>query len=373
MKISCHAFFHTHTGMPFPDIGLEVESPLPTTPGPKSYRDFSTPMRSSHTRGSSDCLAESQGRDLLSHCEHNSKIWRECNESSVMIDHLASLGSLPEKTISTIIKSEQYSLFLKSVNQGRTNEHQFHMLATLITRQVQKETQSSVIYVAAGQYPLFTCRSQVDKVNQPTSTSLKIDFFTAKIKLNEDTKAVYSDCFDGTSRLLSKNLHKALTNTSGTDLATNAQKDFAMEDIRTVVELKSKTIAINESKCLGNLALKAAELLRYQFHRRFILGFLVAGEKIRVILFSREGVFIGAPAYFMKTTLLVRCIAATVSATDIELGLPPDGFFTYKNDQKFSIALESTHTGQKLFFDNLQQTQWPSPDILIGRGTQFIK
>lgn len=290
-----------------------------------------------------------------------------------MIDHVASLSSLPEETISTIMKSEEYSLYLKSVNKGRANEHQFHMLATLITRHVQKETQSSVIYVAAGQYPLFTCRSQVDKENQPTSTSLKIDFFTTKIKLSEDTKAIYSDCFDGTSRLVSNNLHQALTNTSGIDLATNAQKDFAMEDIRTVLELKSKTAAINESKCLENLTLKAAELLRYQFHRRFLLGFLVAGNKIRVILFSREGVFMGAPAYFMENTLLVRCIAATVSAADIELGLPPEGFFTYSNDQKFSIALESVHTGQKLFFDNLQQTQWPSPDIIIGRGTSVHK
>lgn len=182
-------------------------------------------MRSSQTRGSSDFLAESRGRDLLSHCEHYSRIWRESHNSSVMIDHLASLSSLPEETISTIMKSEEYSLFLKSVNQGRANEHQFHMLATLITREVQKDTKSSVIYVAAGQYPLFTCRSHVYTVNQPTS-SFKIGFFTAKFKLNEDTKAVYSACFDGASRLLSKNLHKALADTSGTDLATNAQKDF---------------------------------------------------------------------------------------------------------------------------------------------------
>lgn len=81
----------------------------------------------------------------------------------------------------------------------------------------------------------------------------------------------------------------------------------------------------------------------------------------------------GAPARLMKTTLLVRCLAATVSAADIELGLPTDGFFTYNNDQMFTIALESAHTSQKLFFDSLQQTQWPSPDILIGRGTTVHK
>lgn len=58
----------------------------------------------------------------------------------------------------------------------------------------------------------------------------------------------------------------------------------------------------------------------------------------------------------METTLLVRCIAATVSASNIKLGLPSEDFFTYSSDQNFSIALKSVHSGQKLFFDNLEQT-----------------
>lgn len=202
-----------------------------------------------------------------------------------MIDYVTSLTSLLEQTISAIMMLEEYSLFLKSVNQGRVNEHQFDVLVIFITRQVQKETQLSVIYVVARQYPLFTGRNQADKENQPIS--FKIDFFTAKIKWSEKNKAVHSDCFDGASWPWSKRLHEVLTNTLETDLANNAQKNFAMEDIQTLLKLISKTATINESKCLENLTLKATELLRYQFHWRFILGFLVAGNKIRVILFSR--------------------------------------------------------------------------------------
>ena len=110
-----------------------------------------------------------------------------------MIYHVASLASLPEETISTIMKSDEYDLFLKSVNQGRVNEHRFHMLAALMTRQLQKKPNPSVIYVAGGHCPLFS-RHKVDKENQPTSTSLKIYFFTTKIKWDDETKAFHSDC-----------------------------------------------------------------------------------------------------------------------------------------------------------------------------------
>ena len=146
-----------------------------------------------------------------------------------------------------------------------------------------------------------------------------------------------------------------------------------MEDIRIILELNSKTAAMNETKCLENITLKATELLRYQFYRRFMLCFLVPGSKIRVILFSRERVFVGAPACFMDTVLLVRCIAATLFASDIDLGLPPEGLFTYSDDRKFSITLESAYTDQTVQFDNLQQAQWPSQGILIGRGTSVLK
>lgn len=65
-----------------------------------------------------------------------------------------------------------------------------------------------------------------------------------------------SDCFEKASRLVSKKLYQVLTSTPGNDLADNDQKDFAMEDIRAILELESKTAAINELKCLENLTLK---------------------------------------------------------------------------------------------------------------------
>lgn len=67
------------------------------------------------------------------------------------------------------------------------------------------------------------------------------------------------------TRSLSGKLYQVLTSTSGNDLADNAKKDFAMEDI-TLLELKSQITLINDAKCLENLNVKATELLR-QFKR----------------------------------------------------------------------------------------------------------
>lgn len=48
------------------------------------------------------------------------------------------------------------------------------------------------------------------------------------------------------------------------------------------------------------------EIFRYQFHCCFILGFLVAGFKIRVVFINKKGVFVETPAKFLDNTLLVR-------------------------------------------------------------------
>lgn len=161
-----------------------------------------------------------------------------------------------------------------------------------------------------------------------------------------------------------KKLYKDLTNTLNTGLLNNIEENF---DRR--YQLKSKTTAMNESKFLENLSLKATGLLIYQFQRRFYLRLCGSRRQDTSKIVCRKGALMRAPAYFMKTTALVRCIAANISASDIELRLLLAGFFTYNNDQKFCIAIKSLHSGQKLFFDNPQQTPRPSPDIFTRRGT----
>lgn len=134
-------------------------------------------------------------------------------------------------------------------------------------------------------------------------------------------------------------------------MVTNTQEDFTIKDIQIIIELKSKTATIIKLKYLKNLILKVAEVFRYQVYQRFILELLILGEKIQAILYNGKMVSIEVLAYFIKITLLMRCIIATISATNIKLELFLDSFFIHSNDQKFSIAFELIYTNQKHVFD----------------------
>lgn len=80
------------------------------------------------------------------------------------------------------------------------------------------------------------------------------------------------------------------------------------------------------------------------------------------------------PMDFKNTPLPVNCLIATLSASDVELGLPPAGYFTYFSDnQGFSIILKAVHTSKDLIIDILKQTRLPSLETLIGPGTSGFK
>lgn len=49
--------------------------------------------------------------------------------------------------------------------------------------------------------------------------------------------------------------------------------------------------------------------------------------------------------YFIKIILLVCYIATIVFATSMNLKLPLESFFTYNNNQNFSIAFELVYIG----------------------------
>lgn len=146
--------------------------------------------------------------------------------------------------------SNKYNLFLESINSGRANEVWFHRLTTFVSLELQKKSHPFVIL--------------------KTRFSLHYDhqkYIISPPRLEEMTSPKLFTLIVLT-RSLSGKLYQILTSTPGNDLADNAKKDFAMEDI-TLLELKSKTTLINDAKCLENLNLKnlkVIELLR-QFKR----------------------------------------------------------------------------------------------------------
>src|SRR2546430_8120672 len=63
---------------------------------------------------------------------------------------------------------------------------------------------------------------------------------------------------------------------------------FTWDDVQLLWEIKSSSDEINNSKVLFNLILKATEVLRAQWHRRFVLAFLVCGKFMKMLRFDRS-------------------------------------------------------------------------------------
>lgn len=119
-----------------------------------------------------------------------------------------------------------------------------------------------MIYIIVEQWPSFFWHYKVDNKKQ----SPKIDFLTTKIKQNIETNEVCFKCFDRVSHLIDQKLYQLLANTSKNYLVDISIRNFAMESIKTILELKFKTSMINETRLLENLNLKAIKILRCQFY-----------------------------------------------------------------------------------------------------------
>ena len=101
-----------------------------------------------------------------------------------------------------------------------------------------------------------------------------------------------------------------------------------------------------------------------------MVGFLVAGVKIRVAIFGREGQFIGYPANYTNGTELVSCLVANLTASETGLGFPPEGVFVYSNlTQHVTISIPSVRGNKIILFELLEQKVWPRRDCLLSRGT----
>lgn len=137
-------------------------------------------------------------------------------------------------------------------------------------------------------------------------------------------------------------------------LVDNFTRDFARKNIGIILELKPKTSVINKMRWLENFSIKVTEVLRYQFHCRFILGFLVTSSKIQMVLISRKVVFVSVSANFLNNMLLMRYVVVTLVASNVDLGLLPEDLFTHlSNNQNTYITLKSAHTDKTLQFDIL--------------------
>ncbi|KAH0548210.1 hypothetical protein GP486_008073, partial [Trichoglossum hirsutum] len=176
---------------------------------------------------------------------------------------------------------------------------------------------------------------------------LKLDFFTSCVQQDPPT-----GCFHPVS--LSTILQPHRTSTSSADMEANLRrssriaqlridshghpqsdttetdtvlandKSFAWEDVRNFWELKSSR-QINSRGVWANMILKAAQILRFQWHRRFVLGFLVCGTQMRLFRFDRSCVLVSLPVNLGDDegpSVLTKCILAELVAPTEAVGIP---------------------------------------------------
>src|SRR5436309_8100371 len=88
-------------------------------------------------------------------------------------------------------------------------------------------------------------------------------------------------------------------------------------------ECKRNEALIDNAEVILDCALKAAEVLRYQWSRRFVYCFLHCGTKMRLLQFDRSGLLASEMVDVVKdTAIFVRCLIGAFCHTAGKLGFP---------------------------------------------------
>ena len=146
---------------------------------------------------------------------------------------------------------------------------------------------------------------------------------------------------------------------------------FTWEDVQVLFEIKNISMnRIDKRKVWGNMILKAAEVLRYQWYRKFVLGFLVCQGEVCMFRVDRSCVLVSQPVDIGEskttTSTLVSCILASLVLPHTALGFPSDDSLKIEwVEDKPRLVVSVCR--EKFVLD--KQISSPSRDRLISRAT----
>ena len=136
----------------------------------------------------------------------------------------------------------------------------------------------------------------------------------------------------------------------------------------TLWELKRGNSLIEDAKVYLDCALKATEVLRYQWSRRFIYFFLHCGKFMRLLRFDRAGLVASRKVDItLEPNVFLHCLLAVFSNEPSELGYP-----CAKEIPRHVPAQGKTHHAIEIDSNILcldEQIVGPWKDHLVGRGT----
>ncbi|KAI9764027.1 MAG: hypothetical protein M1840_008903 [Geoglossum simile] len=342
-------------------------------------------------------LALKRAESAMDTLTRNHRIWVEKPQTcrSPMLERLsAKLDAEYASLARRLVEVSEVATFLASAGSGGSNEEEFSSLVGLLTEGIlgDAEQDPGVRFVRSGNEPM---RARVDygvEIKTP-GHGLKPDFFTSRIRYDDLT----GDLAPLSLSTILQPSPTALGDTPTTQehprrsarLAQHPQRSyrdrsqgcesppvlmnhraFRWNDIQTIWEIKSNSQEINNRAVWASIVLKAAETMRHQWHRNFVLGFIACGTKLRLLRCSRASVLISAATDLENQAgqiALVECILSALTLSPTALGFrggfdsPP----TIEIDGRRHLLVQ---VGGVEFVLG-KQTVWPHHDYLVGRAT----
>ncbi|KAI9856819.1 MAG: hypothetical protein M1813_008756 [Trichoglossum hirsutum] len=334
---------------------------LPSTLEGENSSHQSTPIAKRGDSGSED-QSDTRAESLLNNLRKGNKLWIErtaTHPRTSAIDQFLSHIDDQYHAFAEIMQGlPEICTFIRTAGKGVVNEDEFsHVISAITSHLAASEScprNSDVSYVRSGGRIMHPrARSHPWLKGEPTDKrfGLKPDFFTSRIVwdqaageyhpvslstvLHQAKNAPMISSAAEPKPRRSDRIAERVTNVSVVTESTPADNGlvtmnnglFTWDDVQILWEIKSSK-EINKPDTLSNLILKATEVLRYQWHRQFVLGFLVCGTQLRMIRFDRSGVFVGLPVGFDDgdggATVLVKCILAGLVLPGPDIGFLED-------------------------------------------------
>jgi hypothetical protein len=356
-----------------------------------------------------DDLVANRESDLFDHLYNAHSILVERPSSSPnglspMIDaYIAQVG--PYSTLAeTLRELPETAAILQSLGRGKIDKKKLTTFIGHVTqRTISQIGITDIRYIRSGHHIMSSRDDECEQ--EAAEDGLKPDYFTSRILKDSHTGAhlplSLSTILQPPGNLATATTAMSITNSPGPQQTfrqssrESAQQStaqskksstitqdcdslvlandgsFRWEDVRVLLELKSGNddeATLDQHKEWGGLILKAMEVLRFQWYRKFVIGFLVCGTKMRMFRIDRSYVLVSLPVDIQGDggLTLVNCILTGFLLRDTAVGLANDdqlGVLDVDGRPRAMVAVD----GKKFVLGD--QITWPARDRLISRAT----
>ena len=150
-------------------------------------------------------------------------------------------------------------------------------------------------------------------------------------------------------------------------------KEPVWECLDVFWECKRNSQTLKNAEVYIDCALKAAEVLRYQWSRRYVYCFLHCGSMMQLLHFDRSGLMASEPLDIRTDTVkFIQCLLGVFYHKPSRLGYPAGEEAPFhKHDLDNKLLQVVTVDGRQIYIDD--QEAGPHRDHLVSRATVAFK